>query len=66
MTGKHFDLPWLDGTKPYENYLTDPSNNEESKPVDASGIGMGDILSGDMPSGADIMAQPDSPSGGLG
>jgi hypothetical protein len=64
MTGKHFDLPWLDGTKPYENFLTDPSNNEESKPEDASGMDLGDIILGDMPSGADIMAQPDATSGG--
>ncbi|MAG25841.1 hypothetical protein CMI47_09710 [Candidatus Pacearchaeota archaeon] len=53
MTGKHFSLPWMDGTKPYENFLTDPSNNENNPPVDASGI---DIM--------DILALPEASSGG--
>ena len=33
MTGKHFDLDWLDGTKPYETFLNDPSTNEEGNEV---------------------------------
>ena len=33
MTGKHFDLDWLDGTKPYETFLNDPSTNEDGNEV---------------------------------
>jgi hypothetical protein len=44
MTGKHFSLPWMDGTKPYENFLTDPSNNENNPPVDASGTNITKVM----------------------
>ena len=33
MTGKHFDLPWLDGTQDYGTFKTDPQSNEPQDPV---------------------------------